>query len=350
MRAAVAAAAIVRSRPLSRSSRLALFTVVALLVVAAGAAAFARWRLAQPLALPASPVAFDVRPGQTLKSVARDLAAANVLPAEWPLVALARWRGVDRTIKAGNYEIEQGVTLPELLDRLTQGEVTQTSLTIVEGSTFGELRDQLAADDEIAKSAPPLRDAELMTRLGIAGFAPEGWFFPDTYHFAAGSSEVALLARAHRLMRARLDAAWSRRAPDLPLKSPYEALILASIVEKETGHLADRPLIASVLVNRLRSGMRLQADPTVIYGMGARFDGNLRKRDLETDTPYNTYTRDGLPPTPISLPGQASLDAATNPPATPYLYFVARGDGTSEFSANLADHNRAVAKFQKGGR
>ena len=335
---------------MSHLSRFALSSVIALLLVAGGAAAFARWWLAQPLSLPASPLAFDVRPGQTLKSLARDLVAANVLPSEWPLVALARVRGVDRTIKAGNYEVEQGVTLPQLLDRLTQGEVTQTSLTIVEGSTFGELRDQLASDDDVAKSMPPLRDAELMAKLGVPGVAPEGWFFPDTYHFAASSSDIALLTRAHRLMRARLDAAWAKRAPDLPLRTPYEALILASIVEKETGRLADRPLVASVLVNRLKAGMRLQADPTVIYGMGDRFDGNLRKRDLEADTPYNTYTRDGLPPTPISLPSQASLDAATNPPSTPYLYFVARGDGTSEFSASLADHNRAVAKFQKGGR
>ena len=338
------------SSSLSRLSRLALRTLAALLFVGAAIAIFAMWRIAQPLALPASPFAFDVKPGQTLKSVARELAAANVLPAEWPLVALARWRGVDRTIKAGNYEIEQGVTLPGLLDRLTQGEVTQTSLTIVEGSTFAELRSQLADDPDVAKSVAALPDADLMAKIGAAGAAPEGWFFPDTYYFAVGSSDVALLARAHRLMRERLDAAWARRAPDLPLKDPYEALILASIVEKETGRPADRPLIASVLVNRLKAGMRLQADPTVIYGMGARFDGNLRKRDLETDTPYNTYTRDGLPPTPIALPGQASLDAATNPPPTAYLYFVARGDGASEFSANLADHNRAVAKFQKGGR
>jgi UPF0755 protein len=335
---------------LSRRSRLALSLVAALLLVAGGAAVYARWRLAQPLALPTSPVAFDVRPGQTLKSVARDLAAANVLSSEWPLVALARLRGVDRTIKAGNYEIEEGVTLPELLDRLTQGEVTLTSLTVVEGSTFGELLDQLASEADVARSAPPLRGAELMAKLGAAGVAPEGWFFPDTYYFVAGSSDIALLARAHRLMRARLDAAWAKRSPHLPLRTPYEALILASIVEKETGHPADRPLIASVLVNRLKAGMRLQADPTVIYGMGDRFDGNLRKRDLEADTPYNTYTRDGLPPTPISLPGQASLDAVTNPPVTPYLYFVARGDGTSVFSSSLADHNRAVAKFQKGGR
>jgi UPF0755 protein len=335
---------------LSRTSRFALRTLVVLTVAGAATAAVAWWWLAQPLALPVSPLAFDVKPGQSLKSIARDLAAANVVPAEWPLVALARWRGVDRTIKAGNYEIEQGVTLPGLLDRLTQGEVTQTSLTIVEGSTFAELRSQLADDPDVAKSVSALPDAELMAKVGAAGVAPEGWFFPDTYHFAAGSSDVVLLTRAYRLMRERLDAAWARRAPDLPLKDPYEALILASIVEKETGRPADRPLIASVLVNRLKAGMRLQADPTVIYGMGARFDGNLRKRDLETDTPYNTYTRDGLPPTPIALPGQASLDAATSPPPTAYLYFVSRGDGGSVFSANLADHNRAVAKFQKGGR
>ena len=151
-------------------------------------------------------------------------------------------------------------------------------------------------------------------------------------------------------MRERLDAAWAKRTPGLPLRDPYEALILASIVEKETGRPTDRPLVASVFLNRLKAGMRLQTDPAVIYGMGKRFDGNLRKRDLEADAPYNTYARDGLPPTPIALPGQASLDAVTNPPATPYLYFVARGDGTSEFSANLADHNRAVAKFQKGAR
>jgi len=334
---------------LSRLSRFTLYTIVALLVVGGAAAAFVGWRLQQPLALPASPYVFDVRPGQTLKGVARELVGANVLDAEWPLVALGRLRGVDRTIKAGNYEIEQGVTLPGLLEQLTQGAVTQTSITIVEGSTFAELRRQLADDSDVVKGVPPLPDTELMAKLGAEGMAPEGWFLPETYFFATGASDVAVLGRAFRLMRARLDAAWAKRAPDLPLRDPYEALILASIVEKETGRGADRPLIASVLVNRLKAGMRLQADPTVIYGMGARFDGNLRKRDLETDTPYNTYMRDGLPPTPIALPSQASLDAATNPPRTAYLYFVSRGDGTSEFSTNLADHNRAVAKFQKGG-
>ena len=203
---------------------------------------------------------------------------------------------------------------------------------------------------DIAKTVLDLPDAELVRRIGVPGTSVEGWFFPDTYFLAKGSADLALLKRAHRLMRSRLDAAWAGRASDSPLKNPYEALILASIVEKETGSAADRPLIASVFVNRLRQGMRLQSDPTVIYGLGAKFDGNLRKRDLETDTSYNTYMRDGLPPTPIALPGQASLEAVTNPPKSAFLYFVARGDGTSEFSANLADHNRAVAKFQLGRR
>ncbi|MEP7182588.1 MAG: endolytic transglycosylase MltG, partial [Betaproteobacteria bacterium] len=266
------------------------------------------------------------------------------------LTALGRVRGVDRAIKAGNYEIAAGITLPELLDKLTQGDVTQATLTVVEGATFAEFRQAVAASTAVTTSSPELSDIELMKRLGIGAPSPEGWFFPDTYFFAAGASDAALYARAHRLMRERLDAAWAARAPDLPLRTPYEALILASIVEKETGRNADRPLIASVFVNRLRIGMRLQTDPTVIYGLGPKFDGNLRKRDLEADTPWNTYTRDGLPPTPIALPGQQSLDAATNPPKSRYLYFVARGDGTSEFSTTLPDHNRAVAKFQKGGR
>jgi UPF0755 protein len=327
-----------------------LYAVLGLAAGIAAAVAVGIAWLDRPLPLPSTPYAFEVRPGSTLKAVARDLAAANVIPDERIVVALARLRGIDRAIKAGNYEIASGVTLPQLLAKLTQGDVTQDALTIVEGATFGELRALLQASRNVVASSPPLSDAELMARLGQPGMAPEGWFFPDTYYFAAGSSEFALIRRAYALMRARLDAAWAGRAADLPFKEPYEALILASIVEKETGRAADRPLIASVFVNRLRLGMRLQTDPTVIYGMGARFDGNLRRRDLEADTRWNTYTRDGLPPTPIALPGQRSLDAVLNPPKTQYLYFVARGDGTSEFSTNLADHNRAVSRFQKGGR
>jgi len=323
----------------------AAFTLAVLLAAGAG-----WWWLHQPLHLPASPYAFDVKSGATLRSVARELAVASIIPSEVALVLLARIARTDRSIKAGNYEITEGITLPELLDRFTQGDVTQVAMTIVEGADFAGLKAMLAANPDVTKTVLDLPEAELMRRVGAPSASPEGWFFPDTYFFAAGSADLALLARAHRLMRARLDAVWAKRASDLPLKDPYEALILASVVEKETGRAADRPLIASVFVNRLRLGMRLQSDPTVIYGLGAAFDGNLRKRDLDTDTPYNTYLHAGLPPTPIALPGEASLAAATNPPRTAYLYFVARGDGSSEFSINLADHNRAVAKFQLGQR
>ena len=322
----------------------------ALILVVAGLAAAGWWWVGRPLPLPVSPYVFDVKSGATLRSVARELAAAGVLPGELPLVLLARMRGVDRAIKAGNYEVAAGVTLAQLVDRLTQGDGTQKALTVVEGATFADLARALAAEPGVVKTVLGLPQAELMQRIGAKGTSAEGWFFPETYFFAAGSTDAAILARAYRLMRARLDAAWSARAADLPLRDAYEALILASIVEKETGRAADRPLIASVFINRLRLGMRLQTDPTVIYGMGERFDGNLRRRDLEADTPHNTYTRDGLPPTPIALPGQAALDAVTRPPKTTYLYFVARGDGSSEFSSNLADHNRAVAKYQRGAR
>lgn len=325
------------------------FSTLLLVAVAAGAAAW-WWVTHSPLPLPQQPFAFSVRSGATLHAVARELAAAGVLPADWTLVALGRFEGVDRTIKAGNYEIPAGTTLAGLLAKLTQGDALQTSFTIVEGWSVGDLREALRADGEVAQASVGLADSDLMRAIGATMVQPEGWFFPDTYYFAPGTTDVSILARAHRTMLQRLDAAWAARAPGLPLASPYEALILASIVEKETGRAADRPLIASVLINRLQRGMRLQADPTVIYGLGAHFDGNLSRLNLDTDTAYNTYTRDGLPPTPIALPSQPSLDAVLHPPPTPYLYFVARGNGSSEFSANLAEHNRAVAKYQKNER
>ena len=325
-----------------------LFALIAV-ALAAGVAAW-WWVMQRPLPLPQKPYALTVRSGASLRAVAHELTTAGVLPADWTLVALGRLERVDRMIKAGNYEIPGGTTLAGLLAKLSQGDVTQTSITIVEGWTFRDLRQALRADGDVARSAVDLTDAELMRAIGGPGQQPEGWFFPDTYFFASGATDLSILTRAYRTMQQRLDAAWAARAPGLPFRAPYDALILASIVEKETGRIADRPLIASVLVNRLQQGMRLQADPTVIYGIGERFDGNLTKRDLDADSDYNTYTRDGLPPTPIALPSQASLDAVLHPPATPYLYFVSRGDGSSEFSANLADHNRAVAKYQKNGR
>ena len=324
------------------------FNLLVLGVVAAGLAYW--WIVLRPLPLPENPYNFTVRTGATLRAVAHELTAAQVLPADWTLVGLARLRGVDRTIKAGNYEIASGTTLAGLLGKLTQGDATQTSFTIVEGWTIRDLREALRADEDIAKQVADLPGGELMARIGASEKQPEGWFFPDTYFFAAGATDASILVRAHRLMRDRLAAAWEARATGLPIASPYEALILASLVEKETGRAPDRPLVASVFVNRLRQGMPLQTDPSVIYGIGERFTGNLTRRELERDQIFNTYTREGLPPTPIALPSQASLDAALHPPSTPYLYFVARGDGSSEFSANLADHNRAVAKYQRGGR
>jgi UPF0755 protein len=220
----------------------------------------------------------------------------------------------------------------------------------VEGATFIDVKRARKVNPDVKNTVLDLPDAELMAQLGAPGVSPEGRFFPDTYFFAAGSADVAILNRARRAMEQRLSAAWQQRSNDLPFATPDQALIAASIVEKETGKAVDRPLIASVFVNRLRKGMRLQSDPTVIYGLGEKFDGDLRKRDLEADTPYNTYTRDGLPPTPIALPSQAAIDAVLNPPPTEYLYFVARGDGTSKFSSTLPEHNRAVSTFQKGGR
>ena len=285
-----------------------------------------------------------------MRSVAHELAQAGVIPAEWILVALGRAASVDRNIKAGNYEIASGTTLTGLLAKLTQGDATQSAFTIVEGWTLRDVREALKADGGVTIAVSDLPDSELMRHIGAAESQPEGWFFPDTYYFAKGASDASLLSRAYKLMKRRLAAAWQQRVPDLPFASPYDALILASIVEKETGRAADRPLIAAVFINRLRQGMRLQSDPSVIYGMGASFDGNLRKHDLEADQAFNSYTRDGLPPTPIALPSQASIDAVLHPAASPYLYFVSRGDGSTEFSANLADHNRAVAKYQKGGR
>ncbi len=331
-------------------ARVARILALLLLVIVAAAGWYA-WRLyTEPLPLPTAPFPYDVRAGASLSAVARELAGAGVLPQPLALVALARWQHVDRAIKAGSYELESGTTLPQLLAKLTQGDVTQTSIVIVEGATFGDVKRALKANPAVRNTLLDLPDGEIMAKLGAGDELPEGRFFPDTYFFATGSADAAILARAKRAMDARLAAAWEHRATDLPFKSPYEALILASIVEKETGRAADRPLIASVFVNRLKKGMRLQTDPTVIYGLGAAFDGDLRRRDLEADTPFNTYTRDGLPPTPIALPSQAALDATLNPPPTSYLYFVARGDGTSHFSATLPEHNRAVSRYQKGGR
>jgi UPF0755 protein len=297
-----------------------------------------------------APLQFSIKAGSSLRGAARQMAEAGVLPDSEQFVILARVLDKAADIKAGNYEIDGPLTPLQLLRRITEGDYTQDVITFVEGWTFRQMREALEEHLAVKHDTRGLSDAEIMARLGTERSSPEGWFFPDTYHFSRGTSGFTILRRAHRLMQATLAEQWERRAPELPLATPYEALILASIIEKETGQPAERPLVSAVFVNRLRIGMKLQTDPTVIYGLGEAFDGNLRRRDLVTDTAYNTYTRHGLPPTPIALPGLASIVAALNPADSDALYFVARGDGTSHFSRTLIEHDRAVTKYQRTGR
>ncbi len=317
-----------------------------LLGIALGGAAY--WWLHQPLDLGPEPLELAIEPGTTPRGVARDVVAAGVKTDARLLYAWFRVSGQDRAIKAGNYELPTGTTPISLLQKLARGEEALRALTLVEGWNWRQVRQALAKEEQLKHDAAALTDEALMAQLGRPGVAPEGRFFPDTYTYAKGSSDIALLRRAMHAMDRHLEAAWAQRAADTPLKSADEALTLASIVEKETGKASDRGQIAGVFVNRLRVGMLLQTDPTVIYGLGEKFDGNLRKRDLQTDTPWNTYTRAGLPPTPIAMPGKASLLAAVQPQATRALYFVAKGDGTSHFSASLEEHNRAVNRYQRG--
>jgi UPF0755 protein len=288
-----------------------------------------------------------VHQGNGLKAVARQLAADGVIPEANTFWILGRLTGRARVIQAGTYRFEKPLTPLEILDKLARGDVVLAEILFVEGTTLRQWLAALAANARVKQTLAGKGEAEVRTLL--AHEQPlEGWFFPDTYRFAPGTADIEILRRAHIAMKKRLAEAWAGHEAATPLKSPYEALILASIVEKETGLAAERPLIASVFANRMKRGMRLQTDPTVIYGMAERFDGNIRKKDLTADTPWNTYTRDGLPPTPIAMPGLASLRAAANPAESTYLYFVSRGDGSHEFSRSLEEHNRAVAKYQLG--
>lgn len=321
--------------------------VVMIIAVAGYVAYYANTSLTPPQ----SPLAFDIKPGSSLKSAARQLVELKVLPDVWRFVWLARLLGKAGSVKTGNYEIEGDTTPFELLTMITRGKVSQGEIVMIEGWNFREVRAALDAHPNLRHDSATLSDVEILQRVGAAEGHPEGLFFPDTYYFAKGSSDLAVLRRAYRIMQGRLAEAWAQRVPDAPFATPYEALIMASIVEKETGQATERPMIAAVFVNRLKHGMRLQTDPTVIYGLGEKFDGNLRRRDLETDTPYNSYTRAGLPPTPIAMPGMDALHATLNPAQSRALYFVARGDGTSKFSESLAEHNRAVTQYQlKGGK
>ena len=322
-----------------------------LALVALAAAAWLGYFALLPLAPPQMPYEFTVQAGTSLRAVARHLAADGVLFEGESLWIAGRALGKDRSIQAGVYRLDKPITTQELLQKLAHGDVVALELVFVEGSTFRQWLVQLAAETRVRHTLAGKTDAQLREALAIEEPSVEGWLFPNTYRFPPGSADVDILKRAHASMVKHLADAWASRAPQARLRTPYEALTLASIVEKETALPGERPLVAAVFLNRLERGMRLQTDPTVIYGMGENYAGNIRKKDLAADTPWNTYTRDGLPPTPIAMPGASALAAVMHPAESPFLYFVARGDGSHEFSRTLEEHNRAVAKYQlKAGR
>ncbi|MFM9917490.1 MAG: endolytic transglycosylase MltG [Rhizobacter sp.] len=316
------------------------------LLVAATVVPLYFW-LHRPLVLASDTVEVSIEPGTSPRSIADAWVRSGVQAPPWLLYEWFRWSGEARRIRAGSYEVNRSTTPISLLGMMVRGDETVAVVRLNEGWTLQQFRAELMRAEALKPTTASMTEAELMAALGDPSTPAEGRFYPDTYSYSKGSTDLSVLRRAHHAMRQRLEAAWAERSPDSPLRTADEALTLASIVEKETGHADDRGKVAAVFVNRLRIGMPLQTDPTVIYGLGAAFDGNLRKRDLQTDTPFNTYLRTGLPPTPISMPSRASLLAAVHPEAIRALYFVARGDGSSEFSDDLAAHNRAVNKFQR---
>ncbi len=335
------------SRPQGGIVIRALWGLVLVASLLVGSAAMWTFR---PLELAAPVVDLSVEPGMTPREVAQAWVTAGVNTSPDLLYEWFRWSGQARRIRAGSYAVEPGTSPRQLLEKMVQGDEQLESVRLIEGWTFRQFRQTLAQAPHLRPTSASMSDADLMQALGSPGVSPEGRFFPDTYRYSRGVSDLTVLKSAKQAMQQRLEAVWAQRAAGLPLKTADEALVLASIVEKETGRAADRGRIAGVFVNRLRIGMPLQTDPTVIYGLGEAFDGNLRKRDLQTDTPWNTYTRRGLPPTPIAMPGLSSLRASVRPEPTQDLYFVARGDGSSVFSPTLDAHNRAVNQYQRGGR
>jgi UPF0755 protein len=320
---------------------------ILLLVLGVAAWAFHDWA-GSAIADNVEPIPFTIKPGSGLGSTVQQINAAGI-PLESALfVVLVRLSGKASKLKAGSYELKPETTPRQLIDQLVRGEFAQESIIIIEGWTFKQMRQALDKHLGLKHDSSQLSERELLLKVAPNFEKAEGLFFPDTYLFAKGSSDLVIYKQAHAAMMKHLNNTWEKRAPELPYRNPYQALIMASIIEKETGQRSERALIAGVFVNRLQRGMLLQTDPTVIYGMGERYQGKIYKRDLETDTPYNTYTRSGLPPTPIALPGVAALTAAMGPSKTDALYFVSRNDGTSQFSNNLNDHNRAVNQYQRG--
>jgi UPF0755 protein len=287
-----------------------------------------------------------IKPNSSLKSIAKQLVAQGVLKTEWPFVLLAKVLNKAPYLQAGDYTLNKNVNPYQLLLSLNHGKSTQGAITFIEGKTFKQMRQRLSKNDAIKHTIQNLSEAEVMQLVGKGEPHAEGLFFPETFYFDRGTLDTVILKRAYEIMQIKLEKAWQTRASNLPYKSRYEALIMASIIEKETGKASEREMIAGVFINRLRIGMRLQTDPTIIYGMGDDYKGNIRRKDLLKDTPYNTYTRSGLPPTPIAMPGLASIEAALHPADTKALYFVGKGDGSHAFSNSLAEHNRAVVKYQ----
>jgi UPF0755 protein len=325
--------------------------LVGLVVLALALAAAVYFWVQGPMPLRASsatPVDLTIAPGTSAKAIAQAVADAGVEASPTLLYAWFRLSGQSRLMRAGSYEIAPGTSPERLLSMLVRGEESLRTLTMVEGWNWRQVRQALAKAEHLVPDSRTLSDEVLMTQLGRPGVAPEGRFYPDTYSYTKGTSDMAVLQRAMKAMDKQLQHAWEARQPGVALQSPEQALILASIVEKETGKAQDRAQISGVFNNRLRIGMRLQTDPTVIYGLGEAFDGDLRRVHLTTDNPWNTYTRGGLPPTPIAMPGKASLLAAVQPAKTSAIYFVAKGDGSSHFSATLDEHNRAVNRYQRG--
>lgn len=335
--------------PESYAVRRLFYSLLGLILVLAALASGAVYVwVHHAMALQSPTVDLSIDPGQSPREVANEVVRSGIMVNPSGLYWWFRLSGEARKIKAGSYELDANTTPAVLLNKLVRGEETLESVTLIEGWNLRQVREALRNASHLVDKSQGLSAPELMDALGRNGQLAEGHFFPDTYTYARGSTDLALLQRAARAMDRRLANAWAQRSPQSVLQTPQEALTLASIVEKETGRASDRNMIAAVFHNRLRLGMRLQTDPTVIYGMGERFDGNLHKVDLQTDTPWNTYTRAGLPPTPIAMPGRAALLAAVQPAQSNALYFVARGDGSSQFSETLSAHNTAVNKYQRG--
>lgn len=322
------------------------------LLISTGAILAAGWLyfyINAPVQLPTVPYEFSIKSGSSLTNIGKQLAEDGVLPDAWSFVLLSRVMGHSSSLKAGNYKLSENISPIRLLEVITEGDVNvnQIEIKFIEGWTFHQFRKKLNEHTGIKHDTTELSDQDILQLIGANETVAEGLFFPDTYYVVEGSSDTAVLRKAYHMMQKNLASVWAGANKDLPFDTPYQALILASIIEKETGKDTDRDTIAGVFINRLRVGMLLQTDPTIIYGMGEKFDGNLRKKDLQKDHEYNTYTRPGLPPTPIAMPGLASMKAALNPAKTDALYFVAKGNGESHFSKNLTEHNRAVAKYQK---